>query len=111
MKCEFIAKEVLPVVRALLARNLLKKGLTQQEIARLLGTSQPAISLCKRYLRGAKKEIVESQKVREWVNRVSSQLAKGADLESRQEELCSLCQKLMQTRDEAFHQKSSSSRA
>jgi len=51
--CEVAVKCVLPVVRAMIAKELVTKhGLNQVETARLLGVSQPAISLYSRKARG-----------------------------------------------------------
>lgn len=50
--CELVVREVLPGVRALLAAELLKAGLTQTKAAAKLGVSQAAISQYRRELRG-----------------------------------------------------------
>lgn len=53
--CEVVAFEVLPAVRAMVARQLIDRhGLSQKRAAALLGVSQPAISHYKRDLRGWK---------------------------------------------------------
>lgn len=51
--CEVAVKCVLPVVRAMIAKELMTKHhLKQVEVAKLLGVSQPAISLYHRKMRG-----------------------------------------------------------
>lgn len=51
--CEVATKCVLPVVRAMIAKDLMTAhGLKQAEAAKLLGVSQPAISLYYRKIRG-----------------------------------------------------------
>ena len=51
--CEIIAFEILPAVRALVARRLTgRHGFSQKRAARLLGVSQPAVSQYRKDLRG-----------------------------------------------------------
>ena len=51
--CEIVAMEILPAVRAMVARELTQKyGIGQKRAAALLGVSQPAVSQYKRDLRG-----------------------------------------------------------
>ena len=50
--CELVVRDILPGVRALLAAELLKSGLTQAKAAAKLGVSQAAISQYTRELRG-----------------------------------------------------------
>lgn len=48
--CEIVGNEFLPVVRALISKNLIEKyGFTQKEVAEILGVTQPLISF---YLSG-----------------------------------------------------------
>jgi predicted transcriptional regulator len=58
--CEVIVKDILPAMRALIARDLIEAhGMTQKEAARRLGMTQPAISQYKRYLRGQRAKMLE----------------------------------------------------
>ena len=66
--CEIAAKIIIPTLRALLALTLIDKyNMTQVEVAKKLGTSQPAISYYMHSKRGklalsilkSNKEIVE----------------------------------------------------
>ncbi len=52
--CEIVVREILPGVRALLANELLKNGLTQAKTAAKLGVTQSAVSQYRRELRGWK---------------------------------------------------------
>ncbi len=45
---ELVARYIVPIIKALIARRLVSKGFSQEKIARLLGVSQPMIS---KYLR------------------------------------------------------------
>ncbi|MEM0243099.1 MAG: helix-turn-helix domain-containing protein [Candidatus Aenigmatarchaeota archaeon] len=56
--CEIIGSEFLPIIRALISRTLIEKyGLTQTEIAEILGVSQPLISF---YLYGLRAKNVKN---------------------------------------------------
>lgn len=57
--CELVVKEVLPCVRALLAAELTKEGLTQAKAAVKLGVTQGAISQYRRAHRGWKAQKIE----------------------------------------------------
>jgi predicted transcriptional regulator len=51
--CEIAVKCVLPSIRAMTAKKLMTKhNLKQEDVAKLLGISQPAISLYRRRIRG-----------------------------------------------------------
>jgi predicted transcriptional regulator len=50
--CEIVVREILPGVRALLAAELIKSGLTQSKAAAKLGVTQAAVSQYCRELRG-----------------------------------------------------------
>jgi len=41
---EFVADNVLPVIRSLVAKKLLESGYSQLRIARVLGITQPAVN-------------------------------------------------------------------
>lgn len=61
--CEIIVTDILPAVRALIAKELTDKyGLNQTEVSRKLGITQPAISQYKRELRGYRVKLLESNK-------------------------------------------------
>ncbi|MEM0476183.1 MAG: helix-turn-helix domain-containing protein [Candidatus Aenigmatarchaeota archaeon] len=62
--CEIVSNEFLPIVRALISKNLIEKyGFTQTEVAEILGVSQPLISF---YLSGLRaknvKKFLENKK-------------------------------------------------
>jgi predicted transcriptional regulator len=42
--CEVIVWDVLPSIRAAIAEELVKRGLSQKEVSRLLGITPPAVS-------------------------------------------------------------------
>jgi hypothetical protein len=61
--CEIAVKSVIPTVKALLAKELVKKyGLKQDEIAEILGISQSAVS---KYTRGARGYVIKVNNIEE----------------------------------------------
>lgn len=95
--CEVIAFEVLPAVRAMVARELLvKHRLSQRRTARLLGVSQPAVSQYKRDLRGFKTELFgKNPGLKSMVERLAEGMAKG-EIKDFQATLsfCELCKEI-----------------
>jgi predicted transcriptional regulator len=76
--CEVAVKCVLPVVRAMIARELMvSHGLKQVEAAKLLGVSQPAISLYRRNIRGKAIDLENDPDVKRLVANMSESLAMG----------------------------------
>lgn len=57
--CETVVKDILPAVRALIAKDLKEKGYTQTEIAELLDLTQPAVSQYLSAARGSKVQRIE----------------------------------------------------
>lgn len=62
--CEVVSNEFLPIVRALISKNLIEKyGFTQTEVAEILGVSQPLISFYPSGLRAKNvKKFLENKK-------------------------------------------------
>ncbi|WP_276260275.1 thiamine-phosphate synthase family protein [Haloglomus litoreum] len=74
---EIVVEEFLPTYRSLLAAELREQGLTQSEVADLLGISQSAVS---KYATGAvavNDRVAEDERVRDLVDRVGAGLASG----------------------------------
>jgi len=74
---EIVVEEFLPTVRAMLAERLRERGLTQHEVADLLGISQSAVS---KYAHGGVERnarIEADERVRELVDRLAEGLAGG----------------------------------
>ncbi|HJW98295.1 MAG TPA: hypothetical protein VJ529_04125 [Candidatus Bathyarchaeia archaeon] len=77
--CEVAVKCVLPVVRAMVARELMTtKGLRQIEVANLLGVSQPAISFYQRNIRGKAIDLENDKEIRRMISNVVGSLAQGS---------------------------------
>ncbi|ABL77500.1 helix-turn-helix domain protein [Thermofilum pendens Hrk 5] len=90
--CEEISRRVLPAVRSILVRYLYEQeGLTQLQIAKLLGISQSSVSRYLNSQRGlSQRDILEipsiDEKLRETVHGIVEGKLRG------EEALCSICQ-------------------
>ncbi len=94
--CELMVKEVLPVLRAALARKLSEYGMSQKKIAEKMGTTQPAVSQYKKGSRGGKLSILqENTEVLERVEEIAKKLSTGAmSPEDLASEFCEICHEL-----------------
>jgi len=76
--CEVAVKCLLPTVRALIAKTLTTKyNLTQKEAAKLLGISQPAISLYEGKRRGKAINLENEPEILKLIEDLADALAKG----------------------------------
>jgi hypothetical protein len=74
---EIVVEEFVPTFRSLLAEQLRERGLTQSEVADLLGISQSAVS---KYVHGEverNERLLDTQQVRDLVDRLAAGLADG----------------------------------
>jgi hypothetical protein len=74
---EIVVEEFLPTFRSMLAEALRERGLTQNEVADLLGISQSAVSKYVHGEVGHNQRVLESDRVRELVGRLADGLADG----------------------------------
>ena len=76
--CEIAVKCLLPSVRAMIAKELTTKyDLKQAEAARLLGVSQPAISLYYRKIRGKAIDLEKDPAIMKLIEDLATSVAKG----------------------------------
>ena len=76
--CEVAVKCLLPSVRAMIAKELMMKhGLKQAEAAKILGVSQPAISLYYRKIRGKAIDLENDIEVVKLIENLAAPLAKS----------------------------------
>ncbi|HVO85861.1 MAG TPA: transcriptional regulator, partial [Candidatus Eisenbacteria bacterium] len=74
--CEVAVKCVLPVVRAMVAKELKSgNGLKQVDVAKLLKVSQPAISLYQRDMRGKAMDLEDDEEIQKLVLKMAEALA------------------------------------
>ncbi|MEE9405914.1 MAG: helix-turn-helix domain-containing protein [Candidatus Aenigmarchaeota archaeon] len=68
--------DILPSLRAVMAKKLMENGFSQKEIGELLGLSQSAISHYKRDVRGYRKDAIEGNpKLLDRVNSLVREIA------------------------------------
>ncbi|MEM2137098.1 MAG: hypothetical protein QXI93_03985 [Candidatus Methanomethylicia archaeon] len=91
--CEVAVRFVLPCVRAMIAKRLVSNyGLKQIDAAKLLGTSQPAISLYTRRLRGSALNLDGYSDILESIDKLAGYLVNGnVDVNVFAEEFCNVC--------------------
>jgi len=93
--CEVSARYVIPAIRLMIARKLIDEyGLTQSEVARLLGVTQPSISHYLNSKRGIKmaRALSRSKEIRDYVDEyVKKTISTGSP--PRDMPLCRICRK------------------
>ncbi len=93
--CEQIVWDVLPSIRAATAEELIKRGISQKEVSRMLGITPPAVSQYLSKKRGYNIEFRED--IRQAIGILADDLIKedikGADLVKR---ICSICRMLQE---------------
>lgn len=73
-----MSREILPTIRALMAKKLLENGFSQGEVAARLGLTQPAISQYKKGSRGSKAWILsEKPELIKMADSLASRLGSG----------------------------------
>jgi predicted transcriptional regulator len=94
--CEVAVKCALPSVRAMVATELVNKhSLNQAQVAKLLGISQPAISLYQKKLRGNSLDLWGDPDIAASVSKQAELLVNnGLDARSNLQWFCSVCKTL-----------------
>ncbi len=76
--CEVVVKEVLPAIRAMLVKELIERHrLSQVDVARKLGITQPAVSQYRRMLRGAGRSNTIFKGIAKQVRELADDIAHG----------------------------------
>lgn len=100
--CEKFVLDVMPSVRALIAKELIEKhALSQTEVARIIGTTRPAISQYLSAKRGSKmaRLLRAHPVVRKIISQMANDVAKNeASRESMTDMVCKICQVLKSSR-------------
>ncbi len=86
--CEMVVWDVLPSIRAAVAEELVKRGLAQKEVSKLLGITPPAVSQYVTKKRGYNIEFGEEIKVS--ISRLADDLLEKK-VESPVERICEIC--------------------
>lgn len=88
--CEIVVSDFLPAMRALVAKELINTyHMTQTEVAKKMGMTQPAISYYLRELRGTKVKVLEkNEKLIEFVKTTAAQIATDRHQVVNMHEIC-----------------------
>lgn len=95
--CEIIVSDVMPALRAVVTNDLSKTyGLSQVQISKKLGITQPAISQYKREMRGQKtKLLLSNKKITKLIKNLAHDIAiNNIDSTEIHKRLCVLCRKI-----------------
>lgn len=78
LPCEVAVKSLVPAIRSAIARELTQTyGLKQEDVAKLLGVTQTAVSKYTRHVRGAIIKIEEVEEVQPMIKEIVVLLANG----------------------------------
>ncbi len=93
--CETMVRELFPLIRSLIAKELTENlGFTQEEAALKMGISQPAISQYKKEFRAAKTDILENDpRIMLIIKTAAKNLAKSKNPQ-HSGILCSICKQM-----------------
>ena len=91
--CEVVVSEFLPAFRALVAKELVQTyNFTQQEVAKKLKITQPAVSYYLHDLRGSKvKSLYAKEEIVSWIKSFAAQIAAN---QVKSIDLLSFCKEL-----------------
>jgi predicted transcriptional regulator len=94
--CEKVVREHLPAIKSALARALVKEGMTQVEVSKLLGTTEATIS---HYMKGERgSAVILGKHVLDMVDRVAKKIKSGTlSDEQVTKEVCGICQNVRRT--------------
>lgn len=98
--CEVVVKDVLPAVRSILAEELTNAGLKQEDVARKLYLTQPAVSHYLKKARGKNVKILrENNEVNKYLKKTAEDLiAKKARKYDIVLKFCDVCKVIRKTR-------------
>jgi uncharacterized protein len=95
--CEIIVADIMPAIRSLITNELVKTyNLSQVEVSRKLGITQPAVSQYLSALRGTNVKIIQSDDdVMSMISKLSKDISSG-DVEPKfmHRGLCAICKKI-----------------
>ena len=89
--CEEIVWDVLPSIRAAIAEELIKRGVSQKDVSRMLGITPPAVSQYVSKKRGYNIEFRED--IREAIGKLAEDLIQG-EVDDLVKRICAICRML-----------------
>ena len=104
LPCQTIVWEVLPAIRAAIAEELIKCGLSQQEAAKMLDMAPSAVSQYLSKKRGYRIEFEDD--VKQTIHQLAHDMKEGK-VNSLQERICNICTQIRREKDRCEIQKDS----
>jgi len=89
--CEIIVWDVLPGIRAALAEELVKNGISQKEASKMLGITPAAVSQYVSKKRGYKIDVKDA--VKDEIKKLANDVMQG-DIDDLALRICAICMKL-----------------
>jgi len=86
--CEMVVWDVLPSIRAAVAEELVKRGLSQKEISKLLGITPPAVSQYVSKKRGYNIEFRED--IKAYISNLADDLLEKK-IDNPTDRICDIC--------------------
>ncbi|OPY49502.1 MAG: hypothetical protein A4E49_03142 [Methanosaeta sp. PtaU1.Bin112] len=94
--CEQVVWDVLPSIRAAIAEELVKRGMAQKDISKLLGITPPAVSQYVSKKRGYNIEFGEE--IKESISRLADDLLEKK-VDNPVEMICEICRMMRDSED------------
>lgn len=97
--CEAVVVQLLPTVRALLARKLTDRGLKNKEVAALMGLTPPAVTQYLKKSRGDKTRVLARNKaINSMVDAVAERMVAGMSPAEEMGAFCGICREVRRQR-------------
>lgn len=100
--CEEIVWDVLPSIRAAIAEELIKRGVSQKDVSRMLGITPPAVSQYVSKKRGYNIEFRED--IREAIGKLAEDLIQS-EVDDLVKRICAICRMLQNDEDACIYTK------
>lgn len=100
--CSKVISEIAPSARSIIANNLLRRGMTQNDVSKALGITQPAISQYKKGLRGLIAEkMYKNEDFMDYLNKLTDLVYNDKlDINMRTCEICKNAREMHVIKDE-----------
>jgi predicted transcriptional regulator len=93
LPCESVVWKAIPAIKSTLARALVKEGMTQVQVSKILGTTEATIS---HYMKGERgSSIVLGRHIQEAIDMLAHKISTGTlSDEQITKEVCGICQQI-----------------
>ncbi len=91
--CETVVWKALPAIKSSLARALVKEGMTQVQVSKILGTTEATIS---HYMKGERgSSVVLGQHIQDAIETLANRISTGAFANDQiTQKVCDICQQV-----------------